>query len=69
MALVQEKEDEYYTYTDYLEWDEDPDIKSVHVFILDENCRYITTAYDETEKVPVTVLKSCTINLQPVFSE
>ena len=49
-------------------WIVDPEIKSVIVLIL-ENGQYITAAYDETEKIPVTVLKGCEINLQAIFAE
>jgi Uma2 family endonuclease len=49
-------------------WIVDTEIKSVHVCIL-ENGRYIMFVYDETEKVPVAVLKGCEIDLQKIFAE
>jgi Uma2 family endonuclease len=49
-------------------WIVDPEIKSVHVCIL-ENGRYVMFVYDETEKIPVSVLKGCEIELQKIFSE
>jgi len=49
-------------------WIVDPESKSVQVFIL-ENGHYVSIAYDETEKAPVSVLEGCEIDLQAVFAE
>ena len=49
-------------------WIVDPETKSLHVYIL-ENGRYVASAYDETDKVPISVLKDCEIDLQAVFTE
>jgi Uma2 family endonuclease len=49
-------------------WIVDPEIKSVHVCIL-ENGRYVMFVYDETEKIPVSVLKDCEIDLQKIFAD
>jgi len=48
-------------------WIVDPDTKSVQVCIL-ENNRYVLSIYDETEKVPVHVLKKCVIDLTDIFA-
>ncbi|MCL2833183.1 MAG: Uma2 family endonuclease [Treponema sp.] len=48
-------------------WIVDPILKSVEVYIL-ENNRYVVSSYDETEKIPVTVLKGCTVDLAAVFT-
>jgi len=49
-------------------WIVDPETKSAQVCIL-ENGRYVVSAYDETEKVPVFVLDGCEIDLPEVFAE
>ena len=49
-------------------WIVDPETKTVQVCIL-ENGHYIMSAYDETEKVQVTVLEGCEVDLQAVFGE
>lgn len=49
-------------------WIVDPDSKTLQVCILEKG-RYIISMYDETEKVPVTVLKNCEIDLAAVFAE
>ena len=49
-------------------WIVDPDSKTVTVNILD-NGRYYTTAYAETDTLPVNVLEGCVINLADVFAE
>jgi Uma2 family endonuclease len=49
-------------------WIVDPDTMSVHVCIL-ENDKYVVSAYDETETIPVTVLEGCEIDLKAVFAE
>ena len=49
-------------------WIVDPETKSVQVFVL-ENGRFMASAYDETEKAPVTVLEGCEIDLRKVFME
>jgi Uma2 family endonuclease len=50
------------------DWIVDPEIKYVQTFIL-ENGRYVAPAYDETEKVSVSVLEGCEIDLRAVFAE
>jgi len=47
-------------------WIVDPDIKTVHVCLL-ENGRYIMEAYGDTDIVPVSVLEGCEITLADVF--
>ena len=49
-------------------WIVDPETKLLQVFVL-ENGRYVASAYDETEKAPVSVLKDCEIDLQAVFGQ
>ena len=49
-------------------WIVDPDSKTVTVNILDDG-RYYTTAYAETDTLPVHVLEGCVINLADVFAE
>jgi len=49
-------------------WIVDPESKSVQVFIL-ENGHYVSIAYDDTEKAPVSVLEGLEIDLQAVFAE
>jgi Uma2 family endonuclease len=49
-------------------WIVDPDSKSVAVFVL-ENDRYISNAYEETDKMPSHVLDGCIIDLTEVFAE
>jgi len=48
-------------------WIADPETKSVQVCVLDNN-RYVLSIYDETEKIPVHVLKKCVIDLQEIFA-
>jgi Uma2 family endonuclease len=47
-------------------WIIDPEIKSVHVHIL-ENGRYTTNAFGKDEIVPVHILDGCQINMKDVF--
>ncbi|GHV83519.1 hypothetical protein AGMMS50212_08590 [Spirochaetia bacterium] len=49
-------------------WIVDPEAKTVQVHILD-NGRYVTSAFDETQNVPVTVLSGWEIALKTVFEE
>jgi Uma2 family endonuclease len=49
-------------------WIADPETRSVQVGIL-ENGRYVMYVYDDTEKVPVTVLPGCEIDLAAVFAD
>ena len=49
-------------------WIVDPETKSVQVCVLD-NGRYVTSAYDENEKAPISVLQDCEIDLASVFTE
>ena len=49
-------------------WILDPETESLQVYIL-ENGRYMASAYDETEKVPIAVLKDCEIDLSAIFVE
>jgi Uma2 family endonuclease len=49
-------------------WTVDPERRLVHVYILN-NGNYITTIYDETKEIPVSVLPGCLINLKEVFAE
>ena len=49
-------------------WIVDPETNSVQVYIL-ENGRYLVSAYDETEKAPISVLEGCVIDLTTVFAE
>lgn len=49
-------------------WIVDPELKSVQVCILDKG-RYIVSMYEETDMVPVSVLKECIIDLKKIFSE
>ena len=49
-------------------WIVDPDLQTVQACIL-ENSRYIMSMYDETETVPISVLKGCQINLPAIFEE
>jgi Uma2 family endonuclease len=48
-------------------WIVDPDTKTVQVCFL-KNGEYVINAYDDTETVPVQVLKGCAINLTDVFA-
>ena len=47
-------------------WIVDPETRSVQVCVL-ENNRYVVSIYDETEKIPVYVLKKCIIDLEGLF--
>jgi Uma2 family endonuclease len=47
-------------------WIVDPESRVVQVHILN-NGNYITTVYDETDEVKVSVLPGCVINLKEVF--
>jgi Uma2 family endonuclease len=49
-------------------WIIDPETESVQVFIL-ENGRFFASGHDETEKIPISVLEGCEIDLQAVFAE
>ena len=49
-------------------WIVDPEQKTVQVCIL-ENDRYVVSMYDETDKVSVSVLEGCEIDLADVFAE
>jgi Uma2 family endonuclease len=49
-------------------WIVDPEEKIVQVHILD-NGRYSTNLYDDTGKIPVSVLPGCVIELAGVFGE
>ena len=49
-------------------WIVDPEIKGVQVCILEKG-RYVMSAYDETDKAPVSVLEGCEIDLTGVFAE
>jgi Uma2 family endonuclease len=49
-------------------WIVDPEIKSVQVFVL-ENGRYVASVYEEPEKVRVSILKDCELDLKAVFAE
>ena len=50
-------------------WIVDPDSKTVTVNILDNNTKYYSAAYAETDKAPVYVLDGCIIDLADVFAE
>ena len=47
-------------------WIVDPETNTVQVCIL-ENDRYLVSVYDECDKVPVSVLEGCEIDLSDVF--
>jgi Uma2 family endonuclease len=47
-------------------WIVDPEEKTVHACVLDNN-QYRVSVYDEIQTVPVTVLPGCSIELKPVF--
>ena len=49
-------------------WIVDGENRVLYVHIL-ENGNYVTTVYDETEEVPVSVLPGCIIPLKEVFPE
>ena len=49
-------------------WIVDPEKKSAQVYVL-ENDRYVAYVYDENDRIPVSVLKDCEIDLQAVFTE
>ena len=49
-------------------WIVDPEKMFVQVCILDNN-RYVVSMYDETDKVQVSVLEGCEIDLKTVFTE
>jgi Uma2 family endonuclease len=49
-------------------WIVDPKTKAVAVYILEDG-HYVTSGYEAPEKVPVSVLKGCVIDLQAVFAE
>ena len=49
-------------------WIVNPEIKAVSVHVL-ENGRYVTSAYNETDTVPVHILDGCQINMRDVFAE
>jgi Uma2 family endonuclease len=49
-------------------WIIDPETKTVAVHVL-QNGGYMTSAYAETDIVPVRVLEGCAINLADVFAE
>jgi Uma2 family endonuclease len=49
-------------------WLVDPDTKTVEICVLEDG-RYVITAWDDTETVPVTVLPGCEIALPAVFAE
>ncbi|MDR0313678.1 MAG: Uma2 family endonuclease [Treponema sp.] len=47
-------------------WIVDPETKAVQVFVLKDS-GYFTSGYEEPEKVPVSVLEGCVIDLRAVF--
>jgi Uma2 family endonuclease len=49
-------------------WIVAPETKAVVVYVLEDG-RYAVTGYEEPEKVPVSVLEGCVIDLQAVFAE
>jgi Uma2 family endonuclease len=49
-------------------WIVDPEEKTVHVCILD-NDQYRVSVYDETQTTPVSVLPGCSIGLNAVFAD
>jgi Uma2 family endonuclease len=49
-------------------WIVDPETQSIQACVL-ENGRYVTSMYDETDTVPVTVLPGCRITLKDLFTE
>ena len=49
-------------------WIVNPGGKTVSVYVL-ENGRYVSSAYGETDMVPVHILEGCAIQLSDVFAE
>jgi Uma2 family endonuclease len=49
-------------------WIVDPDAKTVHACILEDN-QYRVSVYDETQTVAVSVLPGCVIKLKSVFED
>ncbi|MDR1587042.1 MAG: Uma2 family endonuclease [Treponema sp.] len=49
-------------------WIVDPDEKTVHACILDDN-RYRVSVYDETQTAPVSVLPGCAVVLKDIFKD
>jgi Uma2 family endonuclease len=49
-------------------WIVDPETQSVQACVL-ENDRYVTSMYDETDTVAITVLPGCRISLKDIFAE
>jgi Uma2 family endonuclease len=49
-------------------WIVDPEEKTVHVCILDNN-QYRVSVYDETQTAPVSVLPGCSVELKAVFAD